>query len=252
MTLSIIIPVYNERGTIVDVIARVRELRGAPPEIRSGRDYGLEREIVVVDDGSTDGTREVLAEFSGQPDVILLCHERNLGKGAAIRTGLQRATGDIILVQDADREYDPADYLTLIEPIMAGTTQVVYGSRFAGGVPSGMSLLHFLGNRFLTWVTNVLYGSTLTDMETCYKVFTRAVAQRLDLRAARWGFDPEITAQILRAGYTIREVPISYRGRTGNDGKKLKWRDGLAVLSVLLWYRLRSHPPASSRASPWD
>jgi glycosyltransferase involved in cell wall biosynthesis len=240
MRLSIIVPAYNEIDTIGEILRRVRAVEltvpvGFGPE--NGLAVKLEREIVVVDDGSTDGTWEVLHELEGYQDVSVVLHGRNRGKGAAVRTGLQHARGDIVLIQDADLEYDPRDYVALLQPILEGRSQVVYGSRFRGGPTKAMFFWHMVGNRFLTLVTNVLYDSILSDMETCYKVFTREVADQLDLKAAGWGFDPEITAQILRLGYRIYEVPITYTGREFHEGKKIGWRDGLTVLWTLLKYR---------------
>ena len=174
-----------------------------------------------------------------EPDLHVILHECNQGKGAAVRTGLQHASGNVMLVQDADLEYDPRDYVALLQPIVEGRSQVVYGSRFRGGPTKAMFFWHMIGNRFLTLVTNVLYNTILSDMETCYKVFTREVADQLRLRAPRWGFDPEITVQILKRGYRIYEVPISYTGREFEEGKKISWRDGLTVLWTLVKYRFR-------------
>jgi glycosyltransferase involved in cell wall biosynthesis len=176
--------------------------------------------------------------LENKSDVDVVLHERNRGKGAAVRTGLEHAVGDIMLIQDADLEYDPREYPSLLQPILEGRSQVVYGSRFRGGPTKAMFFWHMVGNRFLTLVTNVLYDTILSDMETCYKVFTREVADQLELRASGWGFDPEITAQILNLGYRIYEVPISYTGREFEEGKKINWRDGLTVLWTLLRYRL--------------
>lgn len=226
MELSVLVPVYNEAETIAEILRRVRAV-----------DTGLEREIVVVDDGSTDGTREILQQQGSAEDTIVIYHETNQGKGAAVRTALQHATGDILLVQDADLEYDPREYSDLLKPILEDRSQVVYGSRFRGGPHKAMFFWHMVGNKFLTLVTNVLYNTILSDMETCYKVFTREVADKLRLRSPRWGFDPEITTQILKMGYRIYEVPISYTGREFYEGKKISWRDGLVVLWTLLKYR---------------
>lgn len=241
-TLSVIIPAYNEIKTIATIIARVQAV---PLEIPIWRGEAraetihLEREIVVVDDGSTDGTREYLDTLRTQPGIKVIFQPVNCGKGAAVRTGLEAATGDILLIQDADLEYDPRDYPNLLRPILEGVTQVVYGSRFRGGPTKAMFFWHMVGNRFLTFVTNLLYNTILTDMETCYKVFTREVKEKLALRAERWGFDPEITAQILRRGYRIYEVPISYAGREFSEGKKISWKDGFTVLWTLLVYRFK-------------
>ncbi len=240
MKLSIIIPVYNEIGTIAEILQRVRAV-SLKVSVGYGSDDSavveFEREVVVVDDGSTDGTREILRALENEPDLRVIFHERNQGKGSAVRTGLQHASGDVMLVQDADLEYDPRDYLALLQPIVEGRSQVVYGSRFRGGPTKAMFFWHMIGNRFLTLVTNVLYNTILSDMETCYKVFTREIAEKLDLRAPGWGFDPEITAQILKQGYRIYEVPISYTGREFEEGKKISWRDGLTVLWTLIKYR---------------
>ncbi len=241
MRLSVIVPAYNEIDTIAEILRRVRAVDltvsiGFGPE--DGSVVDLEREIVVVDDGSTDGTRDILRGLEDVPDVTVVLHEENLGKGAAVRTALDEAGGDIMLIQDADLEYDPRDYPTMLLPILEGRSDVVYGSRFRGGPTKAMFFWHMLGNRFLTLVTNVLYDSILSDMETCYKVFTREVADQLDLHASGWGFDPEITAQILKLGYRIYEVPIAYTGREFEEGKKIGWRDGLTVLWTLLKYRL--------------
>ncbi|MEA3376893.1 MAG: glycosyltransferase family 2 protein [Chloroflexota bacterium] len=243
MKLSVIVPVYNEIDTIAEILRRVKGVdvavsTGFGPENTSVLE--LEREIVVVDDGSTDGTRERLEELANDVETRVFWHEQNQGKGGAVRTGLQHATGDIILIQDADLEYDPRDYPSLLQPILEDRTKVVYGSRFRGGPTKAMFFWHMVGNRFLTLVTNLLYDSILSDMETCYKVFTREVADQLDLKASGWGFDPEITAQILKLGYRIYEVPITYTGREFEEGKKIGWRDGLTVLWTLLKYRFTS------------
>ncbi|MBI2861614.1 MAG: glycosyltransferase family 2 protein [Chloroflexi bacterium] len=223
MKLSILIPAYNERGTIAELLRQVQE---APLE-------GLEREIIVVDDGSADGTTEILQSAAEQMGFQLLLHDRNMGKGAAIQTALDHATGDIVLVQDADLEYDPQDYPRLLRPILVGRAQAVYGSRFLGE-HKAMYFWHSLGNHLINLVANILYDTTLTDLETGYKVFTAEVAGKLRLRSRRWGFDPEITARILRSGYRIYEVPISYFGREYWEGKKITWRDGLVVLFTLV------------------
>jgi glycosyltransferase involved in cell wall biosynthesis len=240
MKLSVIMPVYNEIGTIAEIVRRVRAVELAVPVgygLDNGTTVGFEREVVIVDDGSTDGTREVLCALEGEPDLVIVFHERNQGKGGAVRTGLQHASGDVMVIQDADLEYDPRDYPALLQPIVEGRSQVVYGSRFRGGPTRAMFFWHMVGNRFLTMATNFLYNTILSDMETGYKVFTREVAEQLDLQSSGWGFDPEITAQILKRGYRIYEVPISYAGREFEEGKKISWRDGLTVLWTLLKYR---------------
>lgn len=242
MKLSVIIPVYNEVGTVAEIIRRVRAVRLAVPVGYSdlnGQVIQLEREIVVVDDGSTDNTQEVLRSFEGEPDLVIVFHERNQGKGAAVRTALGYATGDVFVIQDADLEYDPRDYPALLQPILEGRAQVVYGSRFRGGPTKTMFFWHMVGNRFLTMMTNVLYDTILTDMETGYKMFTREVAEQLRLSERGWGFDPEITAQILRRGYRIYEVPISYTGREFSEGKKISWKDAFTVLVTLLRCRFQ-------------
>jgi glycosyltransferase involved in cell wall biosynthesis len=239
--LSIIMPVYNEIETIAEIVRRVRAVQLIVP-VGYGADNGsvvaLDREIVIVDDGSTDGTQEVLHTLDGEQNVTILFHEHNLGKGRAVRTGLEHASGDVIVVQDADLEYDPRDYPALLQPIVEERAQVVYGSRFRGGPTRTMFFWHMVGNRYLTLVTNLLYNTILSDMETGYKAFTREVAEQLDLRSPGWGFDPEITAQILKRGYRIYEVPISYTGREFGEGKKISWYDGLTVLWTLIRCRL--------------
>lgn len=213
-------PVYNERDTIREIVSRVQAV-------------DVEKEIICVDDCSSDGTRDVLQEIAGENhNLKLLVHSKNLGKGAAVRTGLQQVDGDVVIIQDADLEYDPQDYGLLLRPILSGKTQVVYGSRFLGE-HKAMYFWHSLGNNLLTLATNVLYDTTLTDMETGYKVFTRDVARKIRLTSPRWGFDPEITSRILKLGYRIYEVPISYAGREFNEGKKITWRDGFTVLYTL-------------------
>jgi glycosyltransferase involved in cell wall biosynthesis len=237
MKLSVIMPVYNEIDAIAEIVRRVRAVElvvpmGFGPE--DGTFVEFQREIVIADDGSTDGTREHLRTLEGDPDTVVVFHERNMGKGAAVRTCLQYASGDVMLIQDADLEYDPREYPSLLQPIVEGRSKVVYGSRFRGGPTKAMFFWHMVGNRFVTLATNVLYNTILSDMETCYKVFTREVADQIDLKSPRWGFDPEITAQILKRGYRIYEVPISYTGREFSEGKKLNWRDGFVVLWTLI------------------
>jgi glycosyltransferase involved in cell wall biosynthesis len=222
--LSIIVPVYNEAGTIAEVIRRVR----AVP---------LPMQIVVVDDGSTDGTTAVVREAEARGDIELIVHSVNRGKGAAVRSGLALVRGDAVIVQDADLEYDPAEYPHLLAPIAKGLAKVVYGSRFLGP-HRAMYFWHSLGNKLLTLTCNLLFDTTLTDMETGYKVFTTDVARSFTLRSDRWGFDPEITAKILKRGHRIYEIPISYAGREFHEGKKITWKDGITVFFSLLRYRL--------------
>ncbi|MBN1878262.1 MAG: glycosyltransferase family 2 protein [Anaerolineae bacterium] len=241
MKLSIIIPVYNEIKTIDEIIQQVQAVT---LDVLIWADHAnekhiqLERELVIVDDGSSDGTRDYLRGLEASPNIQIIFHEKNKGKGGAVWTGLRQATGDIMLIQDADLEYDPRDYPKLLQPILEDRSKVVYGSRFRGGPAKAMFFWHMVGNRFLTFVTNLLYNTILTDMETCYKVFTSEVAKKLALRAQGWGFDPEITAQILLCGYRIYEVPITYTGREFIEGKKISWKDGFTVLWILLKYRV--------------
>ncbi len=222
MKLSILIPIYNERATILEIVKRVQ----AVP---------FEKEIIAVDDGSTDGTRELLPQIE-QEGVIVLRHDRNQGKGAAIRTALTRATGDIIVIQDADLEYDPRDYGQLIQPIEEGRVKVVYGSRFLGA-RMAMFFWHMLANKMLTLMTNILYDAILSDMETGYKAFRADVIKSIPFRSRRFEFEPEITAKVLKRGNRIYEVPISYYGREYSEGKKIGMRDGFVAIWTLLKYR---------------
>lgn len=196
---------------------------------------GLDLEIVIVDDGSTDGTREVLRQL-GDSTVRVVTQATNMGKGAAVREGFAHVTGDLVLVQDADLEYDPEDWPKLIAPVLRGKALVVYGSRFTGE-RRNMLFLHWIGNRFLSLATNVLYNTTLSDMETCYKLIDRRVIERLTLRSNRFEIEPEVTAKILKMGVRIYEVPISYTGREFDEGKKITWRDGFSALWTLVKYR---------------
>lgn len=227
--LSIVIPAYNERFTLADIVARVR----AVP-------LPLEREVVLVDDCSTDGTGEVADRLAAQyPDVMAFHHERNQGKGAALRTGFQSCTGDIVLVQDADLEYDPRDYPRLLAPILAGRADVVYGSRFAGGEEHRVLYFwHTVGNMVLTLLSNMATDLNLTDMETCYKVFRADLLRGLPIRSDRFGFEPEVTAKMAKLRARIVEVPISYQGRTYQEGKKINWRDGVKAVLTIARYAL--------------
>ena len=222
--LSVIVPVFNERSTVAEVIRRIRAV-----------DIPVEVEVIVVDDGSSDGTDKVLAAM-GDSTVRVINHRQNRGKGAAIRTGLEAIRGDLVLIQDADLEYDPADWSDLLEPILRGKARVVYGSRFTGQ-RKNMMPLHWIGNRFLSLVTNVLYSSTLSDMETCYKLFDRRALDGITIESDKFDFEPEITAKVLRRGYRIYEVPISYAGREADEGKKITWRDGFGALKALVKFR---------------
>ncbi len=228
--LSVIVPVYNERVTVAEVIRRIRAV-----------DVPVDVEVVVVDDGSSDGTDKVLSAL-GDSTVRILTHEVNQGKGAAIRSGLGAARGDLVLVQDADLEYDPEDWPSLLDPILRGKAQVVYGSRFTGQ-RKNMMPLHWMGNRFLSLVTNILYSSTMSDMETCYKLFDRRVLEGITIQSDKFDFEPEITAKVLRRGYRIYEVPISYAGREISEGKKITWRDGVGALRALIKYRFTRIDP---------
>ncbi len=223
-TLSVLVPVFNEEATLRQVLDRIRAV-----------ELPLALEIVVVNDASSDGTSRVLAELD-DPRIKVFTHPQNQGKGAALRTGLAEVTGDIVLVQDADLEYDPNDWPSLLAPIMEGKTSVVYGSRFSGD-NDNMSRLHWIGNKFLTVTTTVLYATKLTDMETCYKCFDRRVLEPIHVVSNRFDFEPEITAKVLRQGYRIYEVPISYQGREFDEGKKITWRDGFAALKALVKFR---------------
>ena len=222
--LSILIPVYNERNTILSLLERVLETP-------------WDKELLVVDDYSTDGTRDILKGYS-HPNVRVYFHEKNMGKGAAIRTAGGLATGDIIVIQDADLEYDPSEYGKLIDPIERGLADVVYGSRFLGGPHRVLFYWHYVGNAFLTMVSNMMTNLNLTDMETCYKAFRREDFQKIPLRSNRFGFEPEITAKVARRGLRVFETPISYYGRTYAEGKKIGWKDAVVALWTILRYRI--------------
>ena len=238
MRLSVVIPAFNERRTIREVVTRVRSVY-----------LPLDVEIVVVDDCSSDGTRSVLEELGRLPDVRIVLHERNRGKGAALRTGFNHATGDVILIQDADLEYDPAEYPRLLQPILDGRADVVYGSRFIGrDCHRVLSFWHSLGNRVLTLLSNMFTDLNLTDMETCYKVFRREVLRSLELTEDRFGFEPEVTARLAALRCRIYEVGISYSGRTYEEGKKIGWRDGLRAIWCIVKFRpsrVRTRRPAA-------
>jgi len=221
--LSVVMPAYNERDTIETIIGRVKN---AP----------VRTELIVVDDGSTDGTRELLAELQKRFDFKLVLQEKNGGKGSALRRGFQEVTGDLVVIQDADLEYSPEEFPDLIELICQGRADVVYGSRFLGRRRVFL-FTHYVGNRLLTLITNILYNTILTDMETCYKVMRTAVLRSFTLKSNGFGIEPEMTAKIFKRGYRVYEVPITYDGRSYDEGKKITWRDGVVALWVLLKYR---------------
>jgi len=223
MKLSVVIPCYNEKESILEILKRVEAVN-------------LEKEIIIVDDCSTDGTREVLATLPPERAKVIYRSE-NKGKGSAIRTGLQQMTGDIVIIQDADLEYDPNDYYELIKPILEGRAEVVYGSRVLGRDMEISYFRYYLGGRFLSWLTNLLYGANITDEPTCYKVFKADVLKGLDLRCKGFEFCPEVTAKLCKRGYKIYEVPISYHPRSLEQGKKIGWRDGIEAIWTLIKYR---------------
>ncbi|MBI5356978.1 glycosyltransferase family 2 protein [Candidatus Collierbacteria bacterium] len=230
MKISIIIPVFNEEKTIAKIIRQINNV------------IGFRKEIIVVDDASVDGTSGVIKDIlrlrSGQvKDITVIKHKINQGKGAAIRTGIAKATGDYVLVQDADLEYDPQDILSMIKPISQGKAEVVYGSRFTGP-RRNMFFWHWMGNQLLTLITNILYNTTLSDMETCYKLIPLRLIKSLNLKAQRFEFEPEVTAKILKRNIRIWEVPISYAGREYHEGKKITWKDGIPALWTLIKERI--------------
>lgn len=224
MNLSVIIPIYNERESIREIIKRVQDMK-------------LAQEIILVDDGSTDGTRDILNTVNGQRGVRVILHEQNQGKGSAVRTGINAANGDILLIQDADLEYDPRDYPFLLKPLEEGLADVVYGSRFLGGQHRVTMFWHMIANRILTLVTNILYDTILTDMETGYKVFNHRVVNGMPLHARRFDFEPEFTAKVLKRHYRIYEVPITFDPRDYSQGKKIKLQDAFEAIWALLKYR---------------
>lgn len=235
MNLSVLIPVYNEAKTLEEAIRRVRSIR-------------LPKEIIMVDDGSTDGTREILRRMENDKlrgedplnQLKIFFQPVNQGKGAAIKTAMTHATGDVVIIQDADLEYDPKDYLNLLEPILAGNADVVYGTRFhGGGAHRVLFFWHYLGNQVLTFVSNVLTNLNLSDMEVGYKVFRREVLQGIDIKSKRFGFEPEITLKLAKKNCRFYEVPISYHGRTYAEGKKITWKDGLAAFYFLVRFWLK-------------
>ncbi len=224
MKLSVIIPVYNEVGNIQEILKRVKATKKAD-------------EIIVVDDGSQDGTRDILKDLDGREKVRVILHEKNQGKGAAVRTGMDAARGEILLIQDADLEYDPRDYPTLLQPLEEGIADVVYGSRFLGGPRRVAMYWHMVANKLLTFMTNILYNTILSDMETGYKVFRRKVVEGMKLRSKRFDFEPEFTAKVLKRHYRIYEVAISFNPRDYSQGKKIKLKDAFEAVWTLIKYR---------------
>jgi len=226
LKVSVVMPVFNEAATIGAIVDRVR---GAVPDA----------ELVIVDDGSSDGTREILEQLSHHEGITICRHERNWGKGAALRTGFKAVTGDVVLIQDADLEYDPNEYPQVLTPILEDRADVVYGSRFSAGRPHrAVYFWHYMGNRSLTFLSNVFTGLRLTDMETCYKAFRRDVVDRLVIKEDRFGVEPEITARVARMKCRVREVGISYYGRTFREGKKIGWNDGLRAIWCIIKYNV--------------
>jgi glycosyltransferase involved in cell wall biosynthesis len=222
--LSVVIPVYNEKATVREILERVRAVT-------------LPKEIIIVDDFSTDGTREILQELGSADDLKVVLQARNMGKGAALRAGFEAVTGDIVIIQDADLEYDPAEYPVLVQPILANKADVVYGSRFLSGPHRVLFFWHYLGNKVLTTLSNMMTDLNLTDMETCYKVFRARLLKEIKLREDRFGFEPEFTAKIAKTRCRVYEVPISYSGRDYLEGKKIGWKDGVAAIYFILKYR---------------
>lgn len=224
--ITILIPIFNEVNTLKIILEKVEEANFC----------GLEKEIILIDDFSTDGTREILKELSDKYKIFY--HEKNLGKGAALRTGFEHVTGDITVIQDADLEYEPADYEPLVKLILDGRADVAYGSRLSGGRPSrSFMFTHLLGNKLLTLMTNILYNTTLTDMETCYKAFKTEFIKGIEIKSNRFDFEPEITAKVLKRGARLYELPISYYGREYDEGKKITWKDGFHAIFALIRFR---------------
>lgn len=225
MKLSVIIPVFNEKNSIQNIVKKVE-------------DIDIDKEIILIDDCSNDGTVEIIKNNINGRNIKKLFHKKNLGKGAAIRTGIKHISGDIVIIQDADMEYDPNDYHALIWPIVRGDADVVYGSRLSGGAPQRVHMFwHLMGNRMLSFITNIIYNTTLTDMETGYKVFRTDVIKNLNLKSSRFEIEPEITAKIFKQKLRVYELPISYYGRSYEEGKKITWKDGFIALWTILKYR---------------
>jgi len=224
MKISVVMPVYNECETIDKIVHRVLD------NIRDG-------ELIIVDDFSKDGTREKLKAFESYPNIKVVYHEKNQGKGAALRTGFLRVSGDIVIIQDADLEYDPREYKALLDPILDGRADVVFGSRFLGGPHRVLYFWHFVGNQILTLMSNALSNINLSDMETCYKVFKSEILKKIQFESNRFGFEPEFTMKVAKNKYRIYELPISYSGRSYEEGKKIGWKDGVAAIFTMLKYR---------------
>jgi glycosyltransferase involved in cell wall biosynthesis len=240
--LTVVVPIYNEVGTVETLLRRVREVP-------------LWLEVIAVDDGSTDGTRDLLPSLEGTLIDTLVMHEHNQGKGAALRTGFKHATGDVVVVQDADMEYDPLEFPLLLKPILSGKADAVYGSRFLGGPHRVLFFWHSIGNRFLTLLSNMFTDLNLTDMETCYKMVRRELLHELPLTANRFGIEPELTARLAQAEARIYELPISYDGRSYADGKKIGWKDGVSALWCIVKYNLVGPKAATwsvPEVSPWN
>jgi len=228
MKLSVVIPVYNENSTLRSLLLRVRNVP-------------VDKEIILVDDCSTDGTRDLLKQLqAAEPDLKIFFHERNQGKGAALSTGFKNVAGDIVIIQDADLEYNPDEYPKLLAPILDGRADVVYGSRFLGSPQRVHLYWHFVGNKFFTHLSNIFTNINLSDMETCYKVFKASLLERFSIRSRRFGIEPEITAKFAKMKCRIYEMPISYSGRDYTEGKKINWKDGIAAVYWILYYNLRS------------
>lgn len=225
MKLSIVIPVFNERDTIEELIRRVQNV-----------EVGLEKEIIIVDDGSEDGTHQILENLN-HPNIKIFFHTINQGKGASLQTGFSKAAGDIVLIQDADLEYDPRDYPRLLEPILDGRADAVFGSRFLGGPHRVLFFWHYIGNKLLTTLSNMLTNLNLSDMETCYKVFRKEIIDKITLKSKKFGFEPEITIKLSKMKCRIYEVPISYSGRDYSEGKKIGWKDGVAAIFHIFRYK---------------
>ncbi|OGW59377.1 MAG: glycosyl transferase [Nitrospirae bacterium RIFCSPHIGHO2_02_FULL_42_12] len=226
MKISVVMPVFNEAGTIREIIKKIE-------------DVDLEKELIIVDDCSTDGTRDILKALERNPGIRVFCHEKNMGKGAALRTGFKHASGDIVIIQDADLEYNPQEYHRLIKPILDGRADVVYGSRFVTTEERRVLFFwHYLGNSFITFLSNMFTNLNLTDIETCYKVFKADVIHSITIEENRFGFEPEITAKIAKKRYHIYEIGISYSGRDYSEGKKIGWKDGIRAIWCILKYNL--------------